>query len=95
MTEISEKEKIKGILEHMAIAPYEQMAPEVLPRFKAMAENEDRKASDLLRILDDCVRASLCSEFCVMTMDITWKAMLEEEGKTVEQGIAEATWRKE
>jgi hypothetical protein len=86
---------VKNILEHMAIAPAEQMEPTMLPRFKALAENEDRKAADLLRILDECVHSSLCSDFCVGVMDILWKEMLKGEGKTVEQGFAEATWRKE
>jgi hypothetical protein len=86
-------EKIKDFLEGMAIAPTDQMDPTVLPRFTALAANEDRKASDLLRILDDCVHASLCSDFCIGVMDMAWRAMLNNEGKTVEQGFAEATWR--
>jgi hypothetical protein len=86
---------LKGFLEGMAIAPVEHMDPKMLPKFKALAENNDRKAADLLRLIDECVRASLCSDFSVQVMDIAWQAMLENEGKTVEQGFAEATWRRE
>jgi hypothetical protein len=86
---------IKAFLDGMAIAPEGQMEPKMLPRFKALADNEDRKAADLLRIIDDCVHGSLCSDFCIGVMDLAWKAMLNNEGKTVEQGFAEATWRRE
>lgn len=88
-------EGIKEFLKDMSIAPDDQMDKSVLPRFTALADNEDRKAADLLHILDDCVHSSLCSDFCVGVMDIVWKAMLKNEGKTVEQGFAEATWRNE
>lgn len=85
----------KAFLESMAIAPAGQMDASMLPRFKALAEKEDRKAAELLRIIDDCVYESLCSNFCIGVMDLAWRAMLLDEGKTVEQGFAEATWRKE
>lgn len=86
---------IKAFLDGMAIAPPDQMDPKMLPRFMALSDNEDRKASELLRIIDDCVHGSLCSDFCISVMDLAWQAMLNNEGKTVEQGFAEATWRNE
>lgn len=84
--------QLKSFLEGMAIAPDGHMDPSVLPRFKALAANEDRKAADLLHIIDDCVNGSLCSDFCIKVMNVAWQAMLNNEGKTVEQGFAEATW---
>jgi hypothetical protein len=84
---------ISGFLLGMADAPIGQMDQSVIPRFKEMAAKEDHKAVDLLRILDDCVRYSLCSELCISVMDNAWRVLLKGEGKTVEQGLAEATWR--
>jgi hypothetical protein len=86
---------LKEFLEGMAIAPVEHMDPRMLPKFKALADDDDRKAADLLRLMDECVHASLCSDFSVYVMDIAWREMLNNEGKTVEQGFAEATWRTE
>jgi hypothetical protein len=90
---MSKAADIQGFLDHMVVAPTDHMDATMIPRLKALAENKERKASDLLHIIDDCVYASLCSDFSILAMDIAWKAMLEEEGKTVEQGFAEATWR--
>jgi hypothetical protein len=84
---------LKGFLDGMAIAPVEHMDPKMLPKFKALAENEDRRAVDLLRLIDECVNNSLSSDFSVQVLDIAWQAMLNNEGKTVEQGFAEAPWR--
>lgn len=85
----------KAFLEHLAIAPEGHMDASMLPKFKALSEKEDRKAVDLLKLLDECVHGSLCSAFCVGVMEIAWQQMLLSEGKTEEQGIAEATWRHE
>ncbi len=85
----------KAFLSRMAEAPAEQVEAVVLPKFKALAEKDVVTAADILRILDECVRFSLCSDFCVTAMNFAWEAVLINENKTVEQGFAEATWRNE
>ena len=86
---------VQGLIENFLDAPEGHMDASMKPKFKALAENLDRKAVDLLRIIDECVYGSLCSDFSVYVLNTTWKAMLEKEGKTQEQGFAEATWRNE
>lgn len=86
---------IQGLIEGFMEAPEGHMDASMKPKFKALAENPDRKAVDLLRLLDECVRGGLCSDFSVYVLDATWQAMLKKEGKTKDQGFAEATWRNE
>lgn len=86
---------IQGLIENFLEAPEDHMAASMKPKFKALAENPDRKAVDLLRILDECVYGSLCSDFSVYVLHTTWDAMLKQEGKTQEQGFTEAIWRNE
>ena len=86
---------IQGLIEGFLEAPEGHMDASMKPKFKALAENHDRKAVDLLRLLDECVYGSLCSDFSVYVLDATWQAMLKKEGKTKAQGLAEATWRNE
>ena len=82
----------KDFFEGMAVAPAEQMVGTLRAQFRVLASQENPKAVQLLKVLDDCVRYSLCSGFCIWAIDKVWRGMLEAEGKTYEQGIAEATW---
>jgi hypothetical protein len=85
----------KDFFEHMAQAPSDQMDPSMLSIFKALADANPPKADDVLHVIDDCVYASLCSDFCIRVMDTVWRELLKDEGRTVEQGIEAAIWRKE
>jgi hypothetical protein len=88
---------LRGFLGAMVIAPEDEMDPSMQPRFKALLEKDESEvmATDILHILDDCVHSGACSGFCVTVLDACWMFLLECEGKTREQGFAEATWRKE
>lgn len=79
--------KYRTFFEGMAQAPVGQMDKSVLPKFKALAESDDPKADDLHEILDQCVHFSLCSNFCIRAMDVVWKAMLKDEGRTFEEAM--------
>jgi hypothetical protein len=85
----------KAAFEHLAQAPHEEMDPCMLPRLQALADATPPKADDVLHVLDDCVHNALCSDFCIRALDILWRELLKNEGRTVEQSFAAAVWRKE
>jgi hypothetical protein len=80
----------KNILTLLAQAPKSQCDPSVLPRLQALADSdEEPKADQLHDILDDCVHASLCSDFMVSSLDLLWGMLLDNEGRTKEQAVWE------
>lgn len=86
----------KKFFEGMAQAPEGQCDKTLRPRFQALADLDvNPNADDVLRILDDCVRYGLTSDFVVSTLDQVWKMLLIRESRTVAQGLAAATWRTE
>jgi len=49
----------------------------------------------VLEVLDQCIYASLASGFVVELLQIMYDDRLKAEGKTHEQNVPLATWRKE
>ncbi len=49
----------------------------------------------VLEVLDQCIFASLASDFVVKCLQLMYDDRLKDEGKTHEQNVPLATWREE
>lgn len=80
-------------LQLLATGPSTQVDPHVKQSLELLALDHNLTAAKLLKVLDQCVEGALASDFVVSALDMLWKQHLKAENKTVDQGLAEATWR--
>lgn len=80
------------IIQHLITAPDSQLDASAVEEVKKWADPP--QALEVLKTLDRCVYASLCSGFVVTVMDIILKEALKRENLTMEQLVEKATWRK-
>lgn len=56
--------------------------------------DEEPTALQILEVLDACIYGALASGFVVASLQLLYDAACKREGRTHEQVIADATWRK-
>lgn len=55
--------------------PHGQMDQAIVDRINVLATKQDLSASDVKRLLDDCVSGSRCTDFVVAALNAVWVQM--------------------
>jgi hypothetical protein len=79
---------MKAALLMLGSASETQIDPIATARLRTLAEQPVVRSDELLAIIDDCVYASWASGFAISAMNVIWMQMLDAEGQTVEQALA-------
>lgn len=76
LAEIEVRESLRRLIDHLCTGPDSQLDECIKPRLQALRELPFSEAKDqLLGIIDDCVYASLCSDFVILVLNIMWKTL--------------------
>jgi len=76
------------ILTALSGAPDTQIDASATARLAALSQQATVRSDELLAIIDDCVYASLASDFAIHAMNMVWTKMLAEEGLSMEEALA-------
>ena len=79
----------KDLLLKLVDAPPEVMDEPFRDMLKAVVAKDVITSDDIHNLLDNIAFAASATPFLQTVLDITWRAMLKEEGKTVEQAVRE------
>lgn len=79
----------KDLLLKLTESPEEHMDKPFRDMLKDVTAKDIITSDDIRNLLDNIAFAASATPFIQTVLDITWRSMLKEEGKTVDQAIKE------
>lgn len=83
--------RLDAIFDGLRFAPTSQIDPDIVAK---MADwSDDTPALDILKVMDECVRYALCSDFAIAVLSAILTERMRVEEISFKDLVEKVTWR--